>query len=81
MIFIRMQDVSINEKVDIIISEWMGYMLLHEVLVVIPLLSLKCYLELSSNKFYGTLWSLIVLKFSFCIFQVSGPFDLLYISK
>ncbi|KAJ8506144.1 hypothetical protein OPV22_007030 [Ensete ventricosum] len=25
-----MQDVSINEKVDIITSEWMGYMLLHE---------------------------------------------------
>lgn len=26
-----MQDVNIEEKVDVIISEWMGYMLLYEV--------------------------------------------------
>ncbi|XP_009400408.2 probable protein arginine N-methyltransferase 6.1 [Musa acuminata AAA Group] len=30
VLFGRVEDVSINEKVDIIISEWMGYMLLHE---------------------------------------------------
>jgi hypothetical protein len=29
---ILMQDVEIEEKVDVIISEWMGYMLLYEVL-------------------------------------------------
>lgn len=29
---IQMQDVEIEEKVDVIISEWMGYMLLYEVL-------------------------------------------------
>jgi protein arginine N-methyltransferase 6 len=28
----QMQDVEIEEKVDVIISEWMGYMLLYEVL-------------------------------------------------
>jgi len=26
-----MQDVEIDEEVDVIISEWMGYMLLYEV--------------------------------------------------
>jgi len=28
-----MQDVEIDEEVDVIISEWMGYMLLYEVLI------------------------------------------------
>lgn len=27
-----MQDVNIDEEVDVIISEWMGYMLLYEVI-------------------------------------------------
>jgi hypothetical protein len=31
---IQMQDVEIEEKVDVIISEWMGYMLLYEVLYI-----------------------------------------------
>lgn len=30
-----MQDVEIEEKVDVIISEWMGYMLLYEVRILI----------------------------------------------
>lgn len=30
-----MQDVNIEEKVDVIISEWMGYMLLYEVYISI----------------------------------------------
>ena len=28
-----LQDVEIDEEVDVIISEWMGYMLLYEVLI------------------------------------------------
>jgi protein arginine N-methyltransferase 6 len=32
-----MQDVSIEEKVDVIISEWMGYMLLYEVYICISI--------------------------------------------
>jgi hypothetical protein len=28
---IKFQDVNIEEKVDVIVSEWMGYMLLYEV--------------------------------------------------
>lgn len=31
LFWIFLQDVSINEKVDVIVSEWMGYMLLYEV--------------------------------------------------
>lgn len=27
-----MQDVEIDDKVDVIVSEWMGYMLLYEVI-------------------------------------------------
>jgi len=30
-----MQDVEIDEEVDVIISEWMGYMLLYEVSIII----------------------------------------------
>ena len=36
MLFV--QDVEINEEVDVIISEWMGYMLLYEVLIRIFLI-------------------------------------------
>jgi len=32
-----MQDVNIEEKVDVIISEWMGYMLLYEVYISISI--------------------------------------------
>jgi hypothetical protein len=32
-----MQDVDIEEKVDVIISEWMGYMLLYEVYISISI--------------------------------------------
>ena len=35
---LAMQDVDLEEKVDVIISEWMGYMFLYE--VYIPMLSL-----------------------------------------
>jgi protein arginine N-methyltransferase 6 len=31
MFELAVQDVEIEEKVDVIISEWMGYMLLYEV--------------------------------------------------
>lgn len=30
-----MQDVEINEQADVIISEWMGYMLLYEVITTL----------------------------------------------
>jgi protein arginine N-methyltransferase 6 len=33
-----MQDVEIDEEVDVIISEWMGYMLLYEVHIRILLI-------------------------------------------
>lgn len=31
--FVSIQDVQIDEEVDVIVSEWMGYMLLYEVTV------------------------------------------------
>lgn len=45
-----MQDVRIDEKVDVIISDWMGDMLLHKVLIVISMLFFKCSLLLSLNQ-------------------------------
>ena len=36
-----MQEVNIEEKVDVIISEWMGYMLLYEVCLSFSTLELK----------------------------------------
>lgn len=36
-----MQDIQIDEGVDVIISEWMGYMLLYEVIMFVDLSSWK----------------------------------------
>ena len=39
-----MQDVEIDEEVDVIISEWMSYMLLYEVLIRIFLIVRLMYI-------------------------------------
>jgi hypothetical protein len=51
-----LQDVDVEEKVDVIISEWMGYMLLYEVLLAMSsceffALQLICYHFFSSKLF------------------------------
>ena len=35
------QDLNINEKVDVIVSEWMGYMLLYEVTFLVLWMGLR----------------------------------------
>lgn len=42
-----LQDVEIDEKVDVIVSEWMGYMLLYEVILHLKVLHvLNCLITL-----------------------------------
>lgn len=49
-LFWLLQDVEINEKVDVIVSEWMGYMLLYEVIIQLQALIL---LNVHNYNFLG----------------------------
>ena len=51
---LAVQDVDLEEKVDVIISEWMGYMLLYEVYISMLFLfiAFQCSLTFIGSKFF-----------------------------
>lgn len=52
-----MQDVNIGEEVDVIISEWMGYMLLYEVISQLTVV----IIERDLYKYSESLWDASVM--------------------
>lgn len=65
-----LQDVEIEEEVDVIVSEWMGYMLLYEVL----LQTCRCYIFSVSSIFCYVLH--LQFQYSICISHIKWGFCL-----